>query len=140
MALSGYQSLCGERDEWVVSKENGREHRAHNVNAKTVFQYHVDGDVIREGMRCDFLVMVEEGRMAYLIELKGSDIGHAVLQLDATERHLRSELAGWTMRYRIVCTKSRTHSLESAAFKRFKKAHREAGEFICKENRLEEEI
>lgn len=54
--------------------------------------YKIDGVVIKVGSRCDYLLMNEEARIAYLIELKGSDLVKAAEQLEATENVLQREL------------------------------------------------
>jgi hypothetical protein len=44
----------------------------------------IDGCVITDGSRCDFLVLVANRPDEVYIELKGCDIEHAVEQLEAT--------------------------------------------------------
>ncbi len=66
--------------------------------------YQIDGIVIKEGKRCDFLLMNEDTQTAYLIELKGRDLNKAVEQLEATEYALRTQLEGYGLQFRIVCS------------------------------------
>ncbi|MCD8077519.1 MAG: hypothetical protein LUE63_03935 [Lachnospiraceae bacterium] len=83
MPLNGYSSLCEERQRIIVSRDTGtrREHRAVNEKTCHVTQYKMDGGVVCDvSIRCDFLVMNDDQRDAYLIELKGSDIEHALDQ------------------------------------------------------------
>lgn len=143
MPLNGYSSLCDERQSIVVSRDSGtsREHRANNSASCKVSQYKIDGDVICDSsIRCDFLVMNDDKRDAYLIELKGSNIEHALDQLEATASRLQNELREYHVKYRVVCSRVKTHALKSNTFKRFCKKHKGANEFICKENRIEESI
>ena len=67
MPLKGITSLCSKYAMQIVSKDKGNPqyHRAKNK---------IDGNVIKAGSRCDYLLLNEESRMAYLIELKGSDL------------------------------------------------------------------
>lgn len=55
----------------------------------SVFQ--VDGNIICEGNKCDKLVVVEfpdnEGWANVFVELKGSDVKHAIIQLETTLCH-----------------------------------------------------
>lgn len=54
--------------------------------------YHVDGDIITEGYKCDFLILADrkDNKRSWLgvfVELKGTDVEHALQQLEATLRH-----------------------------------------------------
>lgn len=70
----------------IVTEENGRIFRIQNSGRKTVRKVTVDGCLINDRrIRCDYffeLVLTKE-QVIYL-ELKGSDIEHAVEQLVAT--------------------------------------------------------
>lgn len=52
--------------------------------------FQVDGDIIVDGFRCDKLAVIEKDNKHWtevFVELKGSDVMHAVEQLDATLQH-----------------------------------------------------
>ena len=55
----------------------------------SVFQ--IDGNIIRQGNKCDKLVVVEhpdnEGWDNVFVELKGSDVKHAIAQLESSLSH-----------------------------------------------------
>ena len=55
----------------------------------SVFQ--IDGKIICDGNKCDKLVVVEfpdnEGWANVFVELKGSNVSHAIVQLESTLRH-----------------------------------------------------
>lgn len=143
MPLTGYPSLCGERQPIIVSRDRGqsREHRAQNPGGRRVSHYQIDGVVIRDSaLHCDFLLMNDEKADAYLIELKGSDIEHALEQLEATARRLQSELRGYTVKYRLVHSRAKTQAIHSNAIKKFCRAHAKKGEFLHQEGRLTEII
>jgi hypothetical protein len=122
MPLSGYKSLCDSHATIIKSKDAGnpQTHYAHNRKRKLVTQYQIDGVVIKDGNKCDFLVMNEETSNAYLIELKGSDMVHAAKQLDETAKKLASQLAGYFLNFRIVANKCKTQEIESTKFKKYK--------------------
>ena len=84
--------------------------------------------------------MNEDKSDAYLIELKGTDIEHAVDQLEATAQTLKLALQNYHIKYRLVYTKARTHALMETKFKKFCQRHRKSGEFLHRENTLEETI
>lgn len=54
--------------------------------------YQIDGNIITEGNKCDYLILAkqdacgdrEEKWKSIFVELKGKDVLHALLQLDAT--------------------------------------------------------
>ena len=140
MPLNGYRSMCEEHQRMIVSSEQGRQHRANNPGACFVTQYRIDGEVIRDGLRCDYLLMNEDKSDAYLIELKGTDIEHAVDQLESAAQILRQALQSYHVKYRLVHTKARTHAIHGTKFKKFCQRHGKPGEFIHKENVLEESI
>ena len=143
MPLNGYQSLCKDHQEKIVCRDKGesRIYRALNLDGCRVTQYQIDGCVIREAsMRCDILLMNEDKRNAYLIELKGSDIEHAIEQLEATAQRLHNELKPYRVKYRLVHSRAKTHAINSTRFKKFCQRHSQRGEFIHKEGVLEEKI
>jgi hypothetical protein len=143
MPLNGYSSLCEERQRIIVSRDSGtrREHRAFNNDPCHVTKYKIDGDIVRDtSIRCDFLVMNDDRRDAYLIELKGSDIEHALDQLEATAHRFQNELRGYCIKYRLVCSRVKTQAIRSIKYKKFCKKHNSANEFICQENQIKEPI
>lgn len=143
MPLKGYSSLCKEKQSIIVSRDTGtrREHRAINQDACHVSQYKIDGNVVRDAsIRCDFLVMNDDRQAAYLIELKGSDIEHALDQLEATAQRFQKELQGYSVKYRIVCSRVGTQATHSTNYKKFRKKHNGKDEFICQESQIEETI
>lgn len=143
MPLEKYDSLCGERQAIIVSKDSGqrREHRATNASRCRVSHYQIDGYVVQDdSIRCDFLLMNDDKTDAYLIELKGSDIEHALEQLEATAIQLKEELHGYTVKYRLVHSRAKTQAMRGIKFKKFKQRHSKVGEFAYKENLLEEII
>ena len=87
MPLKGFTSLCSKYAMQIVSKDKGNPqyHRAKNPAGDYVTHYKIDGKVIKAGSRCDYLLLNEESRMAYLIELKGSDLVKAAEQLEANK-------------------------------------------------------
>lgn len=119
MLLNGYKSLCQEQQAMIVSSEQGRQHRAINSDRCFVTRYQIDGAAIQTGLSCDYLLINKDKSAAYLVELKGTDIEHAVDQLETT---------------------SRTHALNGSKFKKFCQRHRKPGKFLHGENMLEETI
>lgn len=121
MPLKNYQSLCAENASQIVSRDKGKPqyHKAINRDKNYVTQYQIDGIVIRDGVRCDFLLINEDKKNAYLIELKGSDLIKAAEQLDRTESVLHNELTVYNIYYRIVANKCVTHDIKSSAYRKY---------------------
>ena len=101
-----------------------RDNRAENPQCKyDIRHYRLDGDLVQRETCCDYLLVNDSRRKAYLIELKGGNIDEAVDQLEAGERICRSELKDYTFYYRIVCSKARTHKIQSVKMRRFREKH-----------------
>ncbi|TAJ34808.1 hypothetical protein [Bosea sp. (in: a-proteobacteria)] len=76
-----------------------------NPERKEYHLYSVDGCVVTEGSRCDYLVS-EVGGASVFVELKGKDVAHACEQLHATIsnpviKDLRENKVGFL----VVCSK-----------------------------------
>lgn len=90
--LSDYENLCKDKRQSIIVSQDRKsdcQHRAQNVvkenNLRSVVrQYKVDGNIITVGNKCDYLVLNDDLKTAYLIELKGSEIPRAIKQLDDT--------------------------------------------------------
>mgnify|MGYP004482094217 FL=1 len=121
MPLKGFNSLCGKNDKQIVSRDKGNRqyHKAINVKREYVTHYQIDGVVIKSDDRCDYLLINEDKKIAYLIELKGSDLVKAAKQLETTENVLRQELTGYNLRYRIIANKCKTQEIHSSAYRKY---------------------
>lgn len=140
MPLQNFQSLCNKHAIQIVSRDKGNPqyHKAINKEKAYVTHYKIDGVVIKIGDRCDFLLLNEEKKIAYLIELKGSDLAEAAKQLEATEAVLRQELSAYNLQYRIVANKCKTQEIYSTSYKKYRM--RWKGQLIQKTGYIEETI
>lgn len=123
MLLTPEKSLCEKNAAIVVSRDRGaqREHRANNPQkAFDLRHYKLDGVLIQQTKCCDFLLVNDSRKKAYLIELKGGNIDDAVEQLEAGEQKCKEELIGYTFFYRIVCSKAKTHKIQNVKFRKFR--------------------
>lgn len=121
MPLKGFESLCGRNAARIVSKDkkNKQYHQGNNRAKAYVTHYKIDGVVIKEGRRCDYLLLNEDQHTAYLIELKGSKLDIAAKQLEATETILQKELVGYEINYRIVANKCKTQAIRSSTYRKY---------------------
>lgn len=139
MLLTQDKSLCGKNQAVVVSKDDGqpRMHRAVNPKRKyDLRHYKLDGDIVKNEICCDFLLVNDSMKKAYFIELKGKNIDHAVDQLEAGEKKFGSELCDYMFFYRIVSTKVRTHKINSSKFRKFQEKCKKR--LLVREQMLEE--
>lgn len=75
----------------IVVKENGKEYRLTLEPQRLCAAYQVDGYIIKEGNRCDKLVLavVDKDRwVETFVELKGRDTEHAIKQLETTIQNM----------------------------------------------------
>lgn len=122
MLLTTEKSRCEERQKIIVSRDHGtaREHRAKNTEQKfCVRHYKLDGDLIRQRVCCDFLLINDKCRKAYFIELKGRNMDEAVPQLENAVKICAPELKDYEYYYRIVQSKARTHQINKLSFRKF---------------------
>lgn len=119
MPLKGFSSLCSKNAAQIVSKDRGNPqyHKANNITKAHVTHYKVDGIVMKAGSRCDYLLLNEDMKIAYFIELKGSDLVKAAEQLEATEQFLHQSLSGYQSQYRIIANKCKTQEIRSSAYR-----------------------
>ena len=128
MLFEESHSLCKKKQTTVVSEENRRKHIAHNDHSYDVFQYRIDGDIIPPSTgeaRCDYLVEIKNSETkcsAYLIELKGTDLNHAIDQIEATLKTFSNKLREYDVFLRIVY-RSNTHAVNSPKAMKFKKKY-----------------
>ncbi len=121
MQLNNCSSHCDRKAVLITSVDRGScKHIARNVNQSDVYQFKIDGEVIKgDERRCDWLVINGNAKTAYYIELKGSDIEKAIAQLENTYSILKKEMPDYETYYRIVY-KSGSHSVNSSKVIRWK--------------------
>lgn len=70
-----------------TSAENRCTHVGKNKNRHMIRQFKVDGEVVAAGdmsPRCDYLLLNDDAKTSYYIELKGSDLVKAIEQIETT--------------------------------------------------------
>lgn len=130
MPLNDYLSECKKNQKIIVSKDkrNPQKHIALNNDLNDVYHYKIDGGVITFGLRCDYLLWNETKHHIYFIELKGSDIKHALDQIEETDNYLKIHFPlemGLVKNksYRIVLNRVSPIRLYSQREKQFKNKH-----------------
>lgn len=100
----------------IISKDRGKcRHRGNNDQRCRVRQYYIDEEVFRDASeKCDILLLNDEKREAYFIELKGQDIEKAIRQVEVTSSKLKEELSGYLFYYRIIY-RTGSHGVQSSS-------------------------
>ena len=140
MPLNDYTSIYKGEKALIVSQEKGRRHVGINSDLCTVTHYRIDGVIFTNETACDYILLNEDKGTAYLIELKGRKTDKAAEQLKATEEKLRQYLKNYKLHFRIVSSKSSTHNINSAAFRKIQAELCKRGDLKLQSNELEENI
>ena len=127
----------------IVVKEKGKEYRLTLEPQKLCAAYQVDGHIIKEGNKCDKLVVAVVGKDRWVetfVELKGRDTEHAIKQLETTiQNQVFAHPTIVEKRARIVgqtIPRSNGSSVVDRAKIRFKKYYQcdlRASSQVCKE-------
>ena len=130
---------CRPRQKIIVSEESRVKHIARNVNKNRIRQIKIDGDMWTKGTeitRADYLILNEDKKVAYIIELKGSNIEHALEQIKNTDVNLSTALSDFQKYWRIVY-RTRTKKLKNRDENNLQRKY---SNLIVKKISLEEEI
>lgn len=123
-----------------VSQENGCKHIGNNSGRDEVRQFKVDGDIFPKGEkpnRCDWLLLNDDKKKAYFIELKGSNIEYAISQIEESVKRLQPSIPSYKI-YRRLIYRTGTHKIQGNGVVRWKSKHK--GTAIIKERIYEENI
>ncbi|MEK5040760.1 hypothetical protein [Sporosarcina sp. FSL K6-3457] len=111
-----------DKRKQIVVQEGRSSIHLSNPSQKTVSLYRVDGCLIKEGRKCDFMLHIDERTACHFIELKGSNIEIAVEQIEATIEHFSKQLIEYqSVSAWIIASKIRTLALRSTKIQKLKK-------------------
>ena len=101
----------------------------------------IDNCKIKNGLKCDYMVTICDDKKIFFIELKGSDLSHAIKQIETTINNNKIKI--YTNNYklfaRVILNKVRTPDLRGTKIVKFKKfIKKHGGNFKYKVNFLEE--
>ena len=120
---------------------NSQQLTIHNPNSYSVIKTRVDGCMIVNGPRCDFMMEIVDSRYngvrEYYIELKGTDLTKALDQILGTETVLAKQREG-LKKGLIICNRSPESSTENQKLKF--KARKKNIELTIKSKKLDYEI
>lgn len=119
------------------SSENGCRHIGNNVSRQYIRHFKVDGEVFSGPgeERCDYLLLNDEAKTSYYIELKGSDLPKAIQQIENTIRLIAPSLSGYAILRRIVYHTG-SHNVRASEVSRWKAKYKA----VIKEREYSENI
>ena len=116
-------SSCNELTQHknIPVSENKRVFRVINQFKKYVNKVTVDGCYMTNGAKCDYLFEIlekEQIQNVFYVELKGSDIPHAIEQLEATIYHCKSSHKEYKKESYVVASKVPKAGVSSQVLKK----------------------
>lgn len=104
-------------------EENRSTLKIHNKKRITLSRRQVDGCLISNGIKCDWMLVDEASKTEIYIELKGCDVTHAVQQICKTAEQLGTN--GNRKWGYVICTRSPMSATEiQLAAKQVAKSHK----------------
>jgi hypothetical protein len=115
--------IFSRTDQWIVIRENDKLARFHNPDKQEILLIHVDGGLIDDGARADYIV-AHPAIVDVIVELKGKDVAKAIRQIRATVAiWRRHESAGRRLSALVVRSRG-THPKLSASMDRWEREFR----------------
>ncbi|WP_413172493.1 hypothetical protein [Anabaena azotica] len=116
------KEFCDNRKTLVVKDSgNKQEYRVTNDKDKEICKIKVDGCLIKEGEKCDYLIISCEDKSAFFVELKGHDLKKALGQIDSSITKLKDEIQEFKLYARIVLNRNPTPDINSSVEIKLKK-------------------
>lgn len=76
--------IIATTDSLIKLEENNRKILFLNPSRFVYKKVQIDGCTIKKGIRCDKMLLSEDEHYEYYVELKGTDVMHAIDQIEAT--------------------------------------------------------
>ncbi|NET72818.1 MAG: hypothetical protein F6K62_18370 [Sphaerospermopsis sp. SIO1G2] len=112
---SDCKEFCDQREKIVVKDAgNKQEYRVINKQHQEICKIRVDGCLIKEGERCDYLILSCEDKSAFFLELKGHDLQKALQQINSSIDKLGTEVKEFKLYARIVLNRNPTPDINSS--------------------------
>lgn len=138
--INAFQPYREGRYPLFTSSENRCTHVGKNVHGNMVRQFKIDGEVFPKDTspeRCDYLLLNDEAKTSYYIELKGSDLEKAIEQIEGTIAMIAPSIPTYSV-YRRIVYKTATHKIHESKVLLWQKRYIKSA--AIKERRLEESI
>lgn len=138
--IGQYHPYQTGRQSRFVSTEKRCTHISINGSKHLIRHFKIDGVVFTKGQatpRCDYLLLNDDLKTSYYIELKGSDLHQAIRQVENTIQMFCDSLPGYRIRRRIVYS-GHTHRTMDKEILRWKLQHKETARI--EQGKIEENI
>ncbi|MBD2614131.1 MAG: hypothetical protein RMY62_011420 [Nostoc sp. ZfuVER08] len=113
---------CDNRRTIVVKDSgNSQEYRVTNSSKKEFCKIRIDGCLIIEGEKCDYLILDCQDKLAFFVELKGHDLKKALTQIDSSISRLKDEIQNFKIYGRVVLNRTPTPNINSSIEIKLKK-------------------
>lgn len=124
----------------ISISENRKKYLLHNDLSNYIAVFHVDGAMVQDNdkIKCDNLLIDATGMKAIFVELKGTDLAHALQQINQTIDMMRDDIPDCTKYARIV-TSNRTNVPNIRANPEYIKLYKKADVKVSA-NLIEEKI
>lgn len=124
----------------ISISENRKKYLLHNDLNNYIAVFHVDGAMVQDNdkIKCDNLLIDATGMKAIFVELKGTDLAHALQQINQTIDMMRDDIPNCTKYARIV-TSNRTNVPNIRANPEYIKLYKKANVKVSA-NLIEEKI
>jgi len=96
--------------------------------------------ITNNDVKCDYLLLNCERKQSYFIELKGSDINHAIQQIDRSIDMLKNNLPDFAFFARIVLSKTPPTNVKNTKLATLEKKVKLLKGNLIKATRLYEEV
>ncbi len=120
------------KDKMIKIEENKRKAVFRNKSGSTHHVSRIDGCLVEDGPRADYLVSEEDG-VSVIVELKGSDVSRACEQVFASVAHPEVQpLLKKKVGFLVICSKyPRFDSFVIKAKQRAAKMHKSGFHVVC---------
>jgi len=111
-------------DRLIVLQERRSRITFRNPSCSIVRHVVIDDCVITKGPRCDYL-LINDSSVEHFVELKGSDVRHAIIQLENSIKQVSADVFEGEKKAFIISTRCPLASTEVQAYQlRFRKKYK----------------
>ncbi|MDR0835879.1 MAG: hypothetical protein LBN11_04780 [Tannerella sp.] len=112
-----------------------------NRSNDNLSKYRIDGGLIAdENAKCDYLLLNCDKLKSFFIEIKGSDLIHAIEQIDRSIDILKNDIADFSIFARIVLTRVNTTDLKNTKYLKLEKKVKALKGDLQKQTRVMTEV
>lgn len=111
------------RNPIINAQENKSKYSLLNPQRREICKIQLDACVFKDAkrQRCDYLFLSCETSTAFFVELKGSDLLHAIDQIEKSIDQLAGTITDAKTNARVVLSKAQTPDMRTPKYLKFKK-------------------